>query len=230
MASGGRTATNTGRRRMTTEAHILTLSQWFSPAYPTGAFAYSHGLETAIKNKRIVTASDLQSWLSDVVEHGSGRNDCILLRAAYHCEDDVALAGVDAVACAFVGSAERLKETKLQGSAFAKTTAAIWSGEAPDCANPVAVGYAARRLNLPVGLTAALYLQTFASNLVSAAVRLVPLGQTEGQATLAALTPLCLEVARTTETLDLDDLHSSAWQSDIAAMAHETLDHRIFRS
>ena len=230
MASGGRTLTSTGRRRMTTEAQILTLAQWFSPAYPIGAFAYSHGLETAIKDRRIATANDLESWLSDVIEHGCGRNDCVLLHAAYHCEDEAALADVNAAASAFAGSAERLKETRLQGTAFAKTTAAIWSGEAPDCANPVAVGYAARRLGLPVELTAAMYLQAFASNLVSAAVRLVPLGQTEGQATLTALSPLCLEVAQNTGPADIDELHSTAFLSDIAAMAHETLEHRIFRS
>lgn len=230
MALGERTATNTGRPHMTAEAHILTLTQWFSPAFPTGAFAYSHGLETAIKSGQIATSGDLCSWLVDVLEHGTGRNDCILLRAAYACDDVIALAEVNAAACAFAGSAERLKEATLQGAAFAKTTNAIWDGETPDCTNPVAVGYAARRLDLPVGLTVSMYLQAFASNLVSAAVRLVPLGQTEGQATLAALTPLCAKVASETEVAGIDDLSSTAFLSDIAAMRHETLEHRIFRT
>ncbi len=215
---------------MTTEAHILTLTQWFSPAYPIGAFAYSHGLETAIKSGQIATSGDLYAWLADVIEHGTGRNDCILLRAAYNCEEEAALDAVDAVACAFAGSAERLKETTLQGAAFTRTTDAIWDGETPDCANPVAVGYAAQRLKLPVDLTASMYLQAFASNLVSAAVRLVPLGQTEGQATLSALTPLCLRIAQDTEAAAIDDLSGTAFLSDIAAMKHETMTHRIFRS
>lgn len=213
-----------------TDAHILTLTQWFSPAFPIGAFAYSHGLETAIKSGQIATSGDLFAWLSDVIQHGSGRNDCILIRAAYRCEDEAALGEVNAAACAFSGSAERLKETTLQGAAFAKTTNAIWNGEAPDCANPVAVGCAARRLDLPVGLTASMYLQAFASNLVSAAIRLVPLGQTEGQGTLTALTPLCLKIADDTEFADINDMHSTAFLSDIAAMKHETMEHRIFRT
>lgn len=208
----------------------MTLTQWFSPAFPIGAFAYSHGLETAIKSGQVATSGDLQTWLSDVLEHGTGRNDCILLRAAYACEDEAALGEVNAAASAFAGSAERLKEAVLQGAAFAKTTNAIWDGEAPNCTNPVAVGYAARRLDLPEGLTASMYLQAFASNLVSAAVRLVPLGQTEGQATLTALTPLCAKVASDTEVADIDDLHSTAFLSDIAAMKHEILTHRIFRT
>lgn len=215
---------------MTTDAHILTLTQWFSPAFPIGAFAYSHGVETAIKSGRIATGGHLFAWLSDVIQHGSGRNDCIFLRAAYRCEDKAALGEVNAAARAFAGSAERLMETALQGAAFAKTTNAIWDGDAPDCAGPVAVGYAARRLDLPVDLTASMYLQAFASNLVSAAIRLVPLGQTEGQATLTALTPLCLKTAEDTEAADIDDLHGTAFLSDIAAMKHETMEHRIFRT
>jgi urease accessory protein len=219
-----------GQRRMSTDAHFLTLNQWFSPAFPTGAFAYSHGLETAIKSGQIATSGDLYRWLADVLEHGSGRNDCILLRAAYRCEDEVALSVVNATARAFVGASERLKETTLQGAALTKTINAIWGGDAPDCTNPVAVGWAARRLGLPINLTASMYLQAFASNLVSAAVRLVPLGQTEGQATMSDLTPLCAEIAEVTETADIDDLHSTAFLSDIAAMQHETLQHRIFRT
>lgn len=239
MAWGGPIVTNMGRRRMTTDAatgghasgaHILTLTQWFSPAFPIGAFAYSHGLETAIKSGQITTSGALHGWLADILEHGSGRNDCILLRAAYRCEDEAALNKVNDAACAFSASAERLKETALQGAAFIRTTDAIWGGETPDCTNPVAVGYAARRLGLPVGLTASMYLQAFASNLASAAVRLVPLGQTEGQATLVALAPLCLKIAEDTEAADIDDLHGTAFLSDIAAMRHETMEHRIFRS
>ena len=117
----------------------------------------------------------------------------------------------------------------LTGQSFCILNA-IWGGDAPDCTNPVAVGWAARRLGLPINLTASMYLQAFASNLVSAAVRLVPLGQTEGQATMSDLTPLCAEIAEVTETADIDDLHGTAFLSDIAAMQHETLQHRIFRT
>ncbi len=230
MGLGERIATSTGRRRMTTEAHILTLTQWFSPAFPTGAFAYSHGLETVIKSGQIATSDDLYAWLADVLEHGTGRNDSILLHAAYRCEGETALSAVNAAARAFAGSSERLKETTLQGAAFTKVTDAIWLGETPDCTSPVAVGYAARRLDLPVLLTASMYLQAFASNLVSAAVRLVPLGQTEGQATLAALAPFCLQIAKGAEAANFDDLNNTAFLSDIAAMQHETLQHRIFRT
>ena len=58
----------------------------------------------------------------------------------------------------------------------------------------------------------------------------MPLGQTEGQAALAALTPLCARIAGETAEATADDLYSNAFLSDVAAMAHETLQPRIFRS
>ena len=231
--------TNTGLNTGPNTAHttgigahtgLLTLAQWLSPAFPVGAFAYSHGLETAIQSGVVANPEELQIWLSDLLHHGSGRNDCILLRAAYNSADRADLAHVNATALSFAASAERRMETELQGDAFCQTTAAIWGGEPSGLAYPVAVGAAAARLNLDLNLTAGLYLQAFTSNLVSAAVRLVPLGQTAGQAVLAALTPVCTELAMETEHRTLDDLHSSAFLSDIAAMTHETLQPRIFRS
>lgn len=230
MGWAGPTATHTDTRRMNTDAAILTLAQWFSPSYPLGSFAYSHGLETAIVAGQIDNAMALQEWVSDVLMHGTGRNDCILLRAAFACQTQAGVAQVDAHARAFSCSAERLSETLVQGGAFARTTAAIWGGDMGDLTHAVAVGQAARRMDLPLDLTAQMYLQSFASNLVSAAVRLVPLGQTEGQACLAALSPLCRDIVTDTADAGLDDLASTAFLSDIAAMHHETLDHRIFRS
>jgi urease accessory protein len=208
----------------------LTLAQWFSPSYPLGSFAYSHGLETAIQSGAVTTAADLQDWLADLVKHGSVRNDVILLRLAYGAETSKQCAEVDAAAQAFAASSERLMEANLQGGAFARTTSAIWGTETPNLTNPVAVGAAARTLNLPVDLTALMYAQAFVSNLVSAAVRLVPLGQTEGQTTLAALSPLCASIVEATAGTTLDDLSSTTFAFDIAAMRHETLQPRIFRS
>lgn len=229
MAMAAPTAMNMSPPRMSTERHILMLMQWLSPAYPVGAFAYSHGLETVIQSAQIATAQDLQAWLEDVLQSGSGHNDCILLYAAYR-SDAAGLDAVDAAALAVAASAERQLETRLQGAAFGQTTAAVWGGTHDDHTYPVAVGAAAARMGISETLTAALYLQAFASNLVSAAVRAVPLGQTEGQTVLAALTPLCERIAQETQSAGLDELQSTAFVSDIAAMQHETLQPRIFRS
>ncbi|WP_025063073.1 urease accessory protein UreF [Sulfitobacter guttiformis] len=219
---------------MSTERDVLMLAQWLSPAFPVGSFAYSHGLEAAIQSGAIANAPKLGDWLADVLAHGSGRNDCILLRAAYAAGGKIER--VNHAALAVSASAERVLETCLQGDAFNRTTAAIWggaalaSGEEEPLCYPVAVGQAAARMGIDIDFTAVLYLQSFAANLVSAAVRAVPLGQTEGQGVLAALTPLCSEIANATRSSTLDDLAGTAFLSDIVAMHHETLQPRIFRS
>lgn len=215
---------------MTTEYDALTLAQWLSPAFPVGAFAYSHGLECAFQNGSVTTADTLQDWLTDVLEYGSGRNDCILLRAGYGCVETDAMEQINQTAIAVSASAERVLETTLQGSAFGQTTAAIGGTDLVTACYPVAVGYAAAQNNLDIDLTATLYLHAFASNLVSAAVRAVPLGQTEGQRVLASLLPLCQQIAQDTKRATLDDLSSTTFLSDISAMQHETLQPRIFRS
>jgi len=209
---------------------VLTLTQWLSPSYPVGAFAYSHGLEAAIAGGQITDAQSLRHWLKDVLRYGSGRSDCILLRAAYAADTDDKLAMIDASARAFAPSAERLQETLQQGQAFCATTDAIWGGQPPDLTYPVALGHAACRAGLDVTLTASMYLHAFASNLISATVRAVPLGQTEGQHVLAALTPVCHSIAEETAGLALDSLSGCAFLSDITAMRHETLQPRIFRT
>lgn len=210
---------------MTTD--ILTLAQWLSPAYPVGAFAYSHGLEAAIGAGWIKDGADLQNWLGDVLTDGSGRNDCILLKAAH--AGQVPFGDINATGIAFAASAERRREATLQGAAFVKTTAAIWDADETDLIYPVAVGAAASKLNIDPTLTCAMFLQAMMSNLIAAAQRLMPLGQTEGQAILMALTPTCQEIAQDTPSTR-DDLSSCAFLSDIASMRHETQSPRIFRT
>lgn len=222
--------TNMSPPPMTTNRDILTLAQWLSPAFPVGAFAYSHGLEAAVQAGWVTSGSDLAEWLEDVIANGSGRNDCILLRAAYEAEGPEGLAEVNAVAKAMAASGERQLEQVLQGAAFCKTTGAIWGGEGAEYLYPVALGAAAAKLRIDVTLTATLYLHAITSNLISAAQRLMPLGQTEGQAVLSALAPLCENTAKSAMALTCDDLQSTAFLSDIAAMRHETQQPRIFRS
>ena len=209
---------------MSTNTDFLPLAQWLSPAFPIGAFAYSHGVETAIRDMAVTDAASLETWLGDVLTQGSGRADAVFLAAARRGVD------VNDLARAFAASSERLRESERQGAAFAGTVRAVWGLDLPDLLYPVAVGTAAALKGLDPETTAALYLQSFVSNLVSAAVRLVPLGQTDGQRVLAALSPLCHTVAAEALTADPEDLWSNGWASDIATMRHETLEPRLFQS
>lgn len=208
-------------------SHALTLMQWLSPAFPVGAFAYSHGLEQVIADGVVHDAASLQDWLSALLAHGSGRADAVLLAAAYAAEDP---AHVDATARAFAASAERLKETNLQGAAFCETARSVWGIGINDLTYPVAVGAAARAVGIPLRETLPLYVHAFASNLVSVTQRALPLGQTDGQTVLAALAPVITNTARAAETTPLDALTSTSFAADIAAMRHETLQPRIFRT
>jgi urease accessory protein len=207
---------------------LLTLVQWLSPAFPVGGFAYSHGLEWAISECQVANGDSLEGWLSDIVEHGSGRADAVLLSRAMDALADLSL--LAATARALAASHERWTETRDQGRAFTEAVNALTGQRFPPAALPVAVGRAARALALPPARVAALYLHAFASNLVSAAVRFVPLGQTEGQRVLAALHPLIGRVAREAAATPLDAIGSGVPGADLAAMHHETQAVRIFRT
>ncbi len=213
---------------MPTDADILTLAQWFSPAYPVGAFTYSHGLEAAVDLGQVGDGQGLRDWLADVLQHGGGFNDALFLAAAYRAENADALGEINATALAFAASKERAVETQRQGRAFGLVTGEIWQGAGGDLVYPVAVGRAAVLQGLPQDLTAKMYLQAFMSNLVAAAQRLFALGQTEGQKIIRDLAPLCQQVAGDTRSGELSQLSATAFRSDIAAMKHETQYARIF--
>ncbi|MEM8577238.1 MAG: urease accessory UreF family protein [Pseudomonadota bacterium] len=194
----------------------------FSPGFPVGAFAYSHGLEQAFAGGTIASAADLEAWITDLLDHGAGRSDAILLLAEMTGD-------ANSLARALPASAERLTETLLQGAALASTAAALWGTDGAAAPYPIAAGRIAAALDLPPDMTVRFYLHAFAANLVSAAVRAVPLGQTEGQRVLSDLHPLIERIAGEV-TGDLDTVSSTCFASDIAAMRHETLEPRIFRT
>lgn len=203
------------------------LAAWLSPAYPVGAYSYSHGLEWAVEAGDVHDRESLRAWLADCLEHGAGRCDAILLAHAFRAPED---GDVAELARALQPSRERLLETEAQGAAFARTTAAVWGPDFAPAPYPVAVGRAAAAHGVPLGETAFLYLHAFGANLVSAGVRLIPLGQTDGQRVLAALLPLARVVAAEAVTAPLDALGGCGLRADIASMRHETQYTRLFRS
>ncbi len=206
---------------------LLTLIQWLSPAFPTGGFAYSHGMETVIAGG-MRSGPEVAAWIADVLRFGAGQGDAVLLAHALRAGADHA--ALDDLARAMAVSQERLSETVEQGTAFARTVAALTGRELAARALPVAVGEAAAGLALAPVAVLGVYLHGFAANLVSVATRFVPLGQTEGQGVLAQLHPVIAGVADWAVTATLDDIGTSALGADMAAMRHETLDVRIFKT
>jgi urease accessory protein len=205
---------------------LLTLVQWLSPAFPTGGYAYSHGLEQVIHDGAR-TSAGIGSWIEGVLRHGSGQADAVLLALVLRGEDPGRL---DAVARALAGTKERLSETSEQGAAFARTVAALTGRDLPPRALPVAVGEAALGLSLPAAEVVAVYLHAFAANLAACATRFAPLGQTEGQAMLAALHPVIGRMADWAVTAGLEDIGTAGIAAEIASMRHEEMDVRIFKT
>lgn len=219
-----------GRMATATDLDLLTLTQWLSPAYPVGAFAYSHGLERLIQSGAVHDAVSLRDWLHDVLKHGAGWSDALFLTAAWRAKSELAVAELDDMARAFAGPFERRFEAAQQGAAFCGVTAAVWGIELTELTYPVAIGCAARHASLPVEPTARLYLHAFISNLVSAAQRLMPLGQTAAQGVVRDMAPLCANRAHAAVQADLSALSGTAFLAEIAAMQHETQQPRIFRT
>lgn len=206
---------------------LLTLTQLLSPAFPTGAFAYSQGLEWAVSEGRVTDAAGLEAWLGDALLFGSARIDAVLL--AHALRDGADLAVLDDIALALAPSRERAEETLALGGAFGRVASQV-TGQGPEeHVLPVAVGRSARGLAADETVIA-LYLQGWAGSLAQIGVRIIPLGQTDGQRVLAALGPVIAETSAQARETGLQDLTSSTFLGDLGGMLHETMPVRLFRT
>jgi urease accessory protein len=225
-----------------TTAALYRLMAWMSPAYPIGAFSYSAGLEWAVEVGDIADAKTLREWLAVMIGEGAGFADAVLFSHAHDAiaaNDDAALRSVAELAAALVSSRERLLETTAQGRAFVDTTQAawptpalarleaVWSGP---IALPVAAGAACAGHGIARETAVRAFLQALTANWISAGVRLIPLGQTDGQRVLAALEDAVAATAARALTTPLDELGTCAFRADVAGMKHETQYTRLFRS
>lgn len=210
------------------DAGLLTLSQWLSPAFPVGGFAYSHGLEWAMDAGDVTDAAGLEAWVADVLRCGAGQADASLLAAAMAPGADHA--ALDDLARALCPAAERWVETRDQGAAFAAAVNAATGTDDPAASLPVAVGRAASRLALAPDLVGALYLQGFVTNIVLSAVRFLPLGAGEGQRIVTSLRQTVLDVARRAVRTRPEDVRTATFGVDLAAMRHQDMETRMFRT
>ena len=208
-------------------SQLLLLLNWMSPAFPIGSFAYSHGLETAIVENEVTTQSEVQTWIADLIRQGSAWNDAVLFAQVWN---DVA--ELNQLALSMASSSERYLETTQLGRSFAIAASVFTDIEFPDgdWAYPIAAGMACKSMGVDQHSALLAFLQGFAAAQVSVAVRLVPLGQTAGLHVLKNLMPTISQTALRASKATLDDLGSCTLLADIAAMNHETLQPRIFRT
>ena len=222
------------------QAALFRLMAWLSPAFPTGAFSYSHGIEYAVEAGLVNNRETLAEWVCHILTDGAGRVDSMLFRAAYQSANRPQdLDEIIELAAAFRGSGETALESTQQGGAFLAVTRAAWPDHRLDAlaerhrdkplALPVVVAIAcAGRIPLPAALAA--YLQALGANLVSAGVRLIPLGQSDGQRTLAALERFVRIAAERALATPPEEIGSAAPMVDWTSMRHETQYTRLFRS
>ena len=227
------------------EDGFTRLLTWLSPAFPIGAYSYSHGLEYAVEAGRVTDVSGLRAWIESILRHGSGRADAILFGAAWRAEhdrDDQRLGEVLAWAEAFRGTAELALESSAQGRAFVDAVRPAWPHPRLDAfdalaqqldrtpALAVAVGVACAVAGIGEAPARLAFLQSFAANLVSAGIRLIPLGQSAGLRVLASLEETVRDVAEESAGLGLADLGTATWMVDWCSARHETQYTRLFRS
>ncbi len=224
---------------MSTDATALyRLLAWASPAFPIGAFSYSHGLEAAAADGAVRDRATLQTWIAATIAQGSGRVDADILRDAWRTAaagDDAAFVEINRRGVAYRATAELALESSQQGGAFAAAYSAAWnpgSAIANDdgYCHAAVFGAAAARAGASLEATLTAYLQALAANLMSAGLRLGIVGQSDGQRILAALEPVVAAAVAASITRDRHDFGSATFALDLASMAHETLYTRLFRS
>lgn len=224
---------------------LYKLMTWFSPSFPVGAFTYSHGLEYAIESGLVTDRATMVEWIGWIISDGAGRVDADLVRESWLAVESHDTERFDrAVEWGEVlrASSETALESSQQGDSFLRAIASSWpvSGlsdwrkritaaeRSPSYAVTVGLVCALHQVTLHQTLDA--YLHAMAANLVSAGVRIVPLGQTDGQRALASLYPIITSAAQTALLRPWEDLGSAAPMVDWSSMAHETQYSRLFRS
>jgi len=222
--------------------HSLPLMIWLSPSFPVGAFAFSHGLEWAVETGDVHDYKSVCLWLDDLLQHGSGRSDTVSVALAYkavQAHDEQALQELTEWVVAAQPSSERRLEALMQGQAFALAIKSAWGHPrftelcelcGPDLPYSIAFGLACACHAIPLPAALRAYALAFVSNLVSAAIRLGPLGQTDGQRVLSVMLPTVEATALFAQQAEFHEWGGSAFYSDISSMRHETQYTRLFRS
>jgi len=233
------------RQHRVSQLALLRQQSWLSPAFPTGSYSYSHGIEWAVEVGHIHDRKSLVDWLEADLCYGSGRNEAIFFIEAWRCakeNDCEKLLEIAELAAAFRGTSEFALEASQQGASCLATSRRVWPDPLLETLlellselriSPVlsvVLGVRAARQDIPATLALPAFLQSYLANLITAGVRLVPLGQTDGQLAIAELEEAVLAVASQAEQATIRDLSSAAFMVDLASASHETQYTRLFRS
>ncbi len=227
------------------ETSLLRLQSWLSPGFPVGAYSYSHALEWAVEAQCVHDRKSLVEWLTADLHYGSGRNDAIFFSEAWRnaaVHDRAKLFETAELAAAYRATREFALESSQQGAAALSVLQQVWperildwllrTMRERDVQPTLAVVFGVRFARQGISLNLALptFLQSYIANQVTAGVRLIPLGQTDGQIAVAELEAAVVSASVRAQNSSIDDLGSAAFMVDLASMTHETQYTRLFRS
>jgi urease accessory protein len=218
---------------------LMRLLQLVSPALPIGAFAYSQGLEQTVAEGWVTGEDEATDWLRGLLEASFGTLDLPVLArllVAWRAGEPAVVARWSAWLAACRPTRELRAEDRQLGAALARVLEALGIDEAKPWTTHLHVTHAtmfalgATRFGVPLAAALAGYAFSWAEAITSAAVRLVPLGQSAGQRMLAAAGRAIPAVVRRALELPDDELGSAAPGQALASARHETLYSRLFRS
>lgn len=221
-------------------ASLLRLLQLVSPTLPVGAFSYSEGLETIVQTELIVDLATLEHWLVQELRYGAIRLEAAVFARVYAAVQTGDLAQLkhwNHWISAFRETEELREQSWQMGRSLSRllqdlqpNLASLFNACGEPCNFTIAFALAAAHWQVDLQSAILGYLHSWASNLVNAGVRLIPLGQTQGQRLLLQLYPQMEETVGTILELTDDELWNCSWGLTIASMTHETLYSRLFRS
>jgi urease accessory protein len=221
---------------------LLNLLQLASPTLPVGAYSYSDGLETLVAQGTINHKENLYNWLEQELRYGAIKLESAVMIRAYR---SVASSNLDKLAYWNAWLSATKETTELRAQSFQMGNSLIRllldlqqqpqmqeiaSAVGYPCNYAIAFGIGAAYWQIDAKSALLGYLHSWASNIIGAGVKLIPLGQTVGQQLLFALNTKIHEATQEILSLEDDDLSSCGWGLALASMYHETQYTRLFRS
>ena len=214
-------ATNIEMKKFKDPHQILQV--WFSSSFPIGSYAYSHGLEALIDDKKIKNNNDVKEFLDALLFYGTLRNDYIFIKSIYKGDE------INQLILASASSKERQIEMIDMGNSFRKIMKDSWELSLPENTSFIyCLAKAGLHFNIKFDDLIKFYLQSFISNLINVCVKHIPMSQKDGQSLNVIFINQIQEFLSHSDKLTLKDIGSSFFIGDIFAIKHENLDSRIY--
>ena len=202
---------------------LQILQIWFSSSFPIGSYAYSHGLEALIDNKKINNKNDVHEFLYALLFYGTLRNDYIFIKEVYNSKE------INELILANASSKERQVEMINMGNSFRKIMKDSWDLSLPENTSFIyCLAKAGMYFNISFDDLIIFYLQSFISNLINVCVKHIPMSQIDGQALIVNFIDHIQKFLNQSNRLTLNDIGSTFFIGDIFAIKHENLDTRIY--